>query len=82
MEDVRTWAVHPGGPRVLTAFGEGAGLHPHAFAASREVLAEHGNMSSATLLFILQRLRAARAEAPVVALAFGPGLAVEAALLV
>ncbi|NJD19544.1 MAG: type III polyketide synthase, partial [Gemmatimonadetes bacterium] len=82
MEDVRTWAVHPGGPRVLSAFGQGAGLDPTSFAASREVLAEHGNMSSATLLFILQRLRAAGAEAPVVALAFGPGLVAEVALLV
>ncbi|HSW29633.1 MAG TPA: type III polyketide synthase [Longimicrobiales bacterium] len=82
LEDVRTWAVHPGGPRVLTAFGEGAGLEQHAFAVSREVLAEHGNMSSATLLFILQRLREAGAEAPVVAVAFGPGLVAEVALLV
>ncbi len=82
LEDVRTWAVHPGGPRVLTAFGEGAGLEQQAFAASREVLSEHGNMSSATLLFILHRLRAAGAEAPVVALAFGPGLVAEVALLV
>lgn len=82
MEDVRTWAVHPGGPRVLSAFSQGAGLDPRAFQASREVLADHGNMSSATLLFILQRLRAAAAEAPVVALAFGPGLVAEVALLV
>jgi alpha-pyrone synthase len=82
LEDVRTWAVHPGGPRILTAFGEGAGLEPDAFSASREVLAEHGNMSSATLLFILHRLREAGAPAPVVALAFGPGLVAEVALLV
>jgi predicted naringenin-chalcone synthase len=82
MEDVRTWAVHPGGPRVLSAFGQGAGLEQHAFSASREVLAEHGNMSSATLLFILHRLREAGAEAPVVAVAFGPGLVAEVALLV
>jgi alpha-pyrone synthase len=80
--DVRTWAVHPGGPRVLSAFGHGMGLDPLAFAASREVLAEHGNMSSATLLFILHRLREAGAGAPVVALAFGPGLVAEVALLV
>lgn len=81
MGDVRSWAVHPGGPRVLTAFGRSVGLGPEAFAASREVLAEFGNMSSATLLFILHRLREAGAETPLVALAFGPGLAVEAALL-
>ncbi|MHB1194418.1 MAG: type III polyketide synthase [Longimicrobiales bacterium] len=81
LDDVRTWAVHPGGPRVLTAFGEGAGLEQKAFATSRDVLADHGNMSSATLLFILHRLREAGAESPVVAVAFGPGLVAEVALL-
>jgi len=65
--------VHPGGPRVLSAFGRSVGLDPAAFAASRAVLAEHGNMSSATLLFILHRMRQAGAETPLVALAFGPG---------
>lgn len=80
--DIRTWAVHPGGPRVLTAFGQGVGLDRDAFQASREILADYGNMSSATLLFILRKLRDAGAEAPVVALAFGPGLVAEVALLV
>ena len=81
-EDVRTWAVHPGGPRVLTAFGQAMGLERGVFATSREVLADFGNMSSATLLFILYRLREAGAETPLVALAFGPGLVAEVALLV
>ena len=81
MEDVRSWAVHPGGPRVLSAFGRSAGLGPESFAASRDILAEYGNMSSATLLFILHRLREAGSQTPLVALAFGPGLTVEVALL-
>lgn len=81
-EDVRTWAVHPGGPRVLGAFGAAMGLPRDTFAPSREVLAAHGNMSSATLLFILEKLRREGAEAPVVAIAFGPGLVAEVALLV
>lgn len=81
-DDVRTWAVHPGGPRVLGAFGAATGLPRDTFAVSRQVLAEFGNMSSATLLFILERLRDAGAEGPVVAIAFGPGLVAEAALLV
>jgi predicted naringenin-chalcone synthase len=45
------------------------------------VLGEHGNMSSATVLFILERLRARRAPRPWVAMAFGPGLAGEAMVL-
>jgi predicted naringenin-chalcone synthase len=81
-DDVKTWAVHPGGPRVLTAFGQATGLDSSAFAASREVLSAYGNMSSATILFILDRLRQRQAELPCVALAFGPGLVVEAALIV
>jgi predicted naringenin-chalcone synthase len=82
MEDVESWAVHPGGPRVLTAFGQAAGLEKEAMWASREVLAEYGNMSSATILFILERMRAAGARGPCVAVAFGPGLVAEVALLV
>ena len=49
---------------------------------SREVLAEYGNMSSATILFILERLRRQDAPLPCVAMAFGPGLVVEGTLLV
>ena len=79
--EVASWAVHPGGPRILSAVEAALGLEPDALAASREVLAEHGNMSSATILFVLERLRLAAAEGPCVALAFGPGLTVELALL-
>jgi predicted naringenin-chalcone synthase len=82
LEDVRHWAVHPGGPRVLTAFGQSIGVPKSALDHSREVLSNYGNMSSATILFILDRLRAAGAEGPCVAVAFGPGLVVEVALLV
>ena len=79
--DVATWAVHPGGPRVLSAFGQATGLTNGAFDVSREVLSEYGNMSSATVLFILDRLRRRSAPLPCVALAFGPGLVVEGALI-
>jgi alpha-pyrone synthase len=78
---VGSWAVHPGGPRILSAVGETLGLHPTALETSHQVLAGFGNMSSPTILFILDRLRRAAAARPCVGLAFGPGLAVEAALL-
>ena len=79
--DVGSWAIHPGGPRILTAAEEALGL-PHGTASvSREVLSEHGNMSSPTILFILERLAARGAPRPCVALGFGPGLVAEAALL-
>lgn len=78
--DIAAWAVHPGGPRILDATSEALGLPADALAASRAVLADHGNMSSPTLLFILERLLASGAQTPCVMLGFGPGLAVEAAL--
>jgi predicted naringenin-chalcone synthase len=78
--DVGSWAVHPGGPRILEGVEEALGLPPQATAAAHEVLATHGNMSSPTVLFILDRLLERRAPRPCVALAFGPGLTIEAVL--
>jgi predicted naringenin-chalcone synthase len=78
--DVASWCVHPGGPKILQAVSEGLGLAPAALETSRSILADYGNMSSATILFILQRLMENNAARPCVALAFGPGLTAEAAL--
>lgn len=80
VEAVKSWAVHPGGPKIIDAAGESLGLPAAALAASREVFAEYGNMSSPTVLFILDRLRKAAAPRPCVALGFGPGLVAEAVL--
>ncbi|HVW03234.1 MAG TPA: type III polyketide synthase [Planctomycetaceae bacterium] len=80
-DQVATWAVHPGGPRILAAVEEALGLDRAALTVSREVLSEFGNMSSPTILFILDRLRQRQAPRPCVALGFGPGLVAEAALL-
>jgi predicted naringenin-chalcone synthase len=78
---VGSWAVHPGGPRILAAVGESLGIERQALELSHAVLAEYGNMSSPTVLFILERLQETKAPRPWVALGFGPGLAVEAVLL-
>ncbi|RBY82738.1 type III polyketide synthase [Blastococcus sp. TF02A-26] len=79
VEDVAGWAVHPGGPRILDVVRDELGLAEEQMAASRRVLAEHGNCSSATVLLVLDEL--ADADGPVVAMAFGPGLTLYAALL-
>jgi predicted naringenin-chalcone synthase len=79
--DVGSWAVHPGGPRILSAFGEATGLDRAMLEPSHSVLAKYGNMSSPTVLFILDQLRRRGAPRPCVALAFGPGLSVESVLL-
>jgi predicted naringenin-chalcone synthase len=64
----------------LHACGEALGLPRDQLAVSEEVLAEYGNMSSPTILFIVDRLRTRGAPLPCVALAFGPGLTAEAVL--
>jgi len=80
IKDVGTWAIHPGGPKILESVMGPLGLDEQAVEDSRTVLRDHGNMSSPTILFILDRLRRRGAPRPCVALAFGPGLAIEAAL--
>lgn len=78
--DVESWAVHPGGPRIVTAVESALGIDRTRTWASRDILAQFGNMSSPTVLFILHRLREANAPRPCVAVGFGPGLVAEAAL--
>ncbi|HYD24189.1 MAG TPA: type III polyketide synthase [Croceibacterium sp.] len=74
--EIAAWAVHPGGKSIVDAVERGLGLPPEKVAASRAVLQDYGNMSSATVLFVLERLMRER-PASGVALAFGPGLAME-----
>ena len=79
--DIAGWAVHPGGPRILRAVEVSLELPPTALAESRAVLSEHGNMSSATMLFILRRFLDNEIERPWLMLGFGPGLEIEVALI-
>lgn len=71
------WAVHAGGRSILDAVQTAFALPPTALAASRGVLQDNGNMSSATLMFTLERMLAGPPVSRGVALAFGPGLAAE-----
>ncbi|HSG54214.1 MAG TPA: type III polyketide synthase [Paracoccaceae bacterium] len=73
---IDAWAVHPGGRSILDAVERGLALPPGKLDTSRSVLREYGNMSSATVLFVLARLMADQ-PANGLALAFGPGLAME-----
>lgn len=81
IDEVAHWAVHPGGPRILEACREALNLPEDALNASEQVLADYGNMSSPTILFVLERLLGTDARPPIVVLGFGPGLAIEALLL-
>ncbi|MEJ0018022.1 MAG: type III polyketide synthase [Acetobacteraceae bacterium] len=76
--DIPLWAVHAGGRSILDAVQHGLALNPEALRFSRDVLRDFGNMSSATLVFVLERiLRASPATGDGLAVAFGPGLTVE-----
>jgi alkylresorcinol/alkylpyrone synthase len=79
-EDLTHFVIHPGGAKVLDAFEEVLGLESGGLSLPREVLRDHGNMSSVTVLFILERLlesdECAPGERGVVA-ALGPGFSAE-----
>ena len=81
IDDIDHWAVHPGGPRILSSTAEALNIDRTRLSASDTVLAHYGNMSSPTLVFILDELARTNATGHCVALAFGPGLVAEAALL-
>jgi predicted naringenin-chalcone synthase len=77
-DGIDLWAVHPGGRTILDAVEQGLELPAGALAASREVLSCFGNMSSATVMFVLQRMmQQARPGQRGCAMSFGPGLTAE-----
>jgi predicted naringenin-chalcone synthase len=77
-DDVGLWAVHPGGRTILDAVQQALDLDPDVLCWSRGVLRDYGNMSSATLMFVLERMmRSAPRDSNGVAMAFGPGLVAE-----
>jgi alkylresorcinol/alkylpyrone synthase len=80
VQDVRHWAIHPGGRRIVEVVGEPLGLAADQLAASYQVLRDAGNCSSATVLLVLERLEAEPGEYAV-AMAFGPGLTLYSTLL-
>ncbi len=87
MDQIDFWGVHPGGPRILDAVQASLGLTDESLKTSRSVLSSHGNMSSPTVLFILNefvqqhRLQQNKVPSAAVLLAFGPGLVAEIALI-
>ncbi len=74
--EIEAWAVHPGGRSILDAVERGLDLPDDRLEASRTVLRDYGNMSSATVLFVLEKLLQQQPSSGI-ALAFGPGLALE-----
>lgn len=80
-EEITLWGVHPGGKSVLDAIERGLGLSKEALAASRHTLECFGNMSSATVMFVLEKLmQSAKPGEKGCAMSFGPGLTAETML--
>jgi len=83
-EDVSRWILHPGGQRIIEIMAEQLGLAPQDLAVTEAVLAKHGNMSSVTVLFVLDQILREGGVRPGergVLAAFGPGFGAELALL-
>lgn len=81
VEQISSWCIHPGGPRILAATAAAARLTDSQLEPSLSILRQCGNMSSPTVLFILQEQLRRSSPGPCVMLGFGPGLNVEMALL-
>ena len=81
-DEIDVWAVHPGGRTVLDAVENAFTLDPSALAESRAILRDYGNMSSPTVLFVLEAImrKNVRPGARGCAMAFGPGLTAETML--
>jgi alkylresorcinol/alkylpyrone synthase len=79
--DVREFLYHPGGPKVLQAYADAYGIDPERFHWSREVFQDHGNMSSVTVMYVLERYLREHPPAGdgyAVVSALGPGFSSEA----
>jgi alkylresorcinol/alkylpyrone synthase len=81
LDDIDRFICHPGGMKVIEAIESAFGLGQGALDHEREVLAEHGNMSSPTVLFILDRARRAGLPKRSVVTAVGPGFTASAVTL-
>lgn len=81
IDDITHWVIHPGGPRILMAVEQALSLSPQQTRHSHQLLSDAGNMSSPTILFLLERLEAEAPTGTCVMLGFGPGLMAEACLL-
>ena len=73
-EEVSHWAIHPGGPAILNAVGESLNMSGEELFDSYDVLKQYGNMSSATIFFVLKSLLDREPLKNVVSMGFGPGL--------
>jgi alkylresorcinol/alkylpyrone synthase len=73
LNDVDRFVCHPGGAKVVMALEDAFGLAENTLSAEREVLRDYGNMSAATLLFVLERVIRQQPRGRMMLTAMGPG---------
>lgn len=82
LADIDCWAVHPGGPKIISSVQQSLELTDDQLSVSLDVLRRYGNMSSPTVLFILEAFKAQAVQNHhALVIAFGPGMMAEVALL-
>ena len=81
LSDIDAVAAHPGGPRIVDAIQHALDLDPDSLATSRSVFAGNGNASSAGIFFVLEEMQRCGTRGRVLAIALGPGLSIELALM-
>lgn len=82
--DIKHWCIHPGGKRIIDAIGKSLQLPSASLQHSYQVMSEYGNMSSPTILFVLQRIMQEYENGDagqLLGAAFGPGLTMETFVL-
>ena len=83
-EDITHWCVHPGGKKILEAVHNSLGFTNGQLQHCYDVLSDYGNMSSPTVLFVLERIQKAldkKQRNNIFGAAFGPGLTIETFIL-
>jgi predicted naringenin-chalcone synthase len=82
-QEINKWAIHPGGKKIIDTIKRQLKLHDNDLASSYKVLNEYGNMSSPTILFVLNEFMETDTEqgANIFSIGFGPGLSIETALM-
>jgi len=81
LADIDAVAAHPGGPRIVDAMERALDLDPESLVTSRSVFAGNGNASSAGIFFVLEEMQRCGTRGRVLAIALGPGLSIELALM-
>lgn len=82
--DIRFWGIHPGGAKIIDYLGQALELEPDDLRYARQVMRQYGNMSSATIFFVLDEIIRQGQPQPgdyAILQAFGPGLTIELCLM-